>query len=360
MGTTEEKLDRLFENLSKDKKKDKSVETFRASDVRISSYIPYGILTRIPQLDLALGRPGYPVGRIMELYGLEFCGKTTAALMAIAQVQKMGGAALFIDTEFAFDADRAEELGVDVESLRIAEAETIEEVFRHINNTIKKLKEFGQAFMIVVDSVAAVPTEWESKKNENLRIDKPGEQAKAIKRGLKLIVSEVAKKNITLLLINHAHESMQGWGETTKSGGGHGIKFNSSARISFTKIKELREKLNPEDKDCKKYMRLGQEVKIDVKKSKISQLKFPVFNVDLTNEYGFNTNKSLLDALIDIGVITQSNPRANCKWGEIEFPKRDWEEVLAQNGGQKEVYKYFIKQACELGFMKPYSSQDLK
>jgi len=351
MGASDNQLDNIFEKLNKDNSKDgkkKGIKTFRASDIRIGSHIPYGVSSRIAELDLAVGKPGYPVGRIVELFGLPRCGKTTAALLAIAEVQKMGGNALFIDTEFTFDKDRASEMGVDVETLRIADADTIEDIFSNIRELLALMTDYNKPFVIVVDSITAVPTKWG--KENDLDSDRPGDQAKAIKRGMRIITPLIAKKNVLLLMVNHAYETMSAWGKKSKASGGHGIKFGASIRINFSHVKELRE----EKSGNKSRMRLGQGVKIEVEKVKIAHLKFPSFEIDLLNEGGFNSCNSLLEALLSIGVITQKNPYSSCEWGEITFPKKDWMQVLSQNGGKEAVYKFFVEEACKRGFMKAY------
>lgn len=347
-------LAKLFEELSKDK--NNAISTFRASDIRLASHVPYGILTGIPQLDLALGRSGLPVGRVIELYGLPMSGKTTSALMILAQAQKMGGSGLFIDTEYAFDSDRAEELGVDIENLQVAEASTIEEVFRIINTVLEGLGEYTKPFVIITDSVGGAATRWETEKDPNAESDRPGVQAKAIKRGVRLVTSKVAKKTVLLLMINHSMETLAPYGPRTKSTGGHALKFASSARINFTHLSKIT-KDNPKDKKYKE--RLGQNIKIELEKVKGSHLKFPCMDVELLNDGGFNSKLSLLKAMVNIGEIATPNTRTYV-WNDKTFGKSDWDNVIYENGGFDQVYKQFIVQACTKEFMKPWSQKDLK
>lgn len=354
MGTAEEQLDKLFNELNKGSKKFNPINTYRASDLRIGAHVPYGVRTRIPELDLALGRPGYPIGRIIELFGLERCGKTTAALMALAQAQRMGGSGLFIDTEYSFDPDRAEELGVDVDNVRYAEANTIEEIFRIINVLLDAMEEYTKPFVVIVDSTTGVPTEWEVEKNADFSSERPGKEAQAIKKGLRLITHKVAKKKILLILINHAIETMAMFGKKTKAGGGHGIKFHASARVGFTSIKDLK------DKGDDRIVRSGQEIKIEIEKVKVAQLKFPEFRIDLLNESGFDTRMSLLRALCRVDAIKHTKGSSKYEWGDVKFEKTDWDDVIDQNGGEDTVYDYFIKYACENGHMKPFNSKDTK
>lgn len=352
MSTSGEQLDKLFNEMGKKKKGQPTISTFRASDVRISSTIPYGILSRIPQLDIALGRPGYPAGRIIELFGLEQCGKTTAALMAMSQIQRMGGSGLFIDAEYAFDSDRAEELGVDVENLRLADKiESIEDIFRTIIMTLDGLTDYTKPFGIIVDSVTSVPTEWEIEKNKFFDSSRPGYEAIAIKRGIRSITGKVAKKKVVIFFINHAHETMAAWGKKVKSGGGHGIKFAGSARVGFKHAGELKDDDN---------VRSGQNISIWAEKIKGAHLKYPIVNppVPLLNDGGFDTATSLLEAMIFIKNINHPKGSQTYTWNEVEFKKADWPAVIADNGGLEEMYRHFIEQGCIKGYMKPYSSRD--
>jgi recombination protein RecA len=355
LGTSDDALVKIFEDLGKDKKN--PINTFRASDIRLTSHVPYGVLTGIPQLDFSIGRPGYPAGRIVELYGFQMCGKTTAALMALAQVQKRGGSGLFIDTEFAFDSDRAEELGVDVDNLHIAEATNIETVFRIINSTLDKLKNYNKPFIIIVDSITGVPTEWEIKKNQDFGSERPGKEAQAIKKGMRLITSKVSQRKIILLMINHAIETMASFGKRAKSGGGHSIKFASSVRVNFSHLSELREKKEKESDPPGK--RLGQVIRIQVEKSKLGPLEYPNSDVELLNDVGFNAELSLLEAMMEIGEVTRPS-NVMYSWGDTQFKKSEWSEVVQQNGGLDKVYRAFILKACEKGFMKPWSPADTK
>ncbi len=352
MGTSETQLDELFEALGKDKKN--GINAYRASDVRISSHVPYGISTRIPELDLALGRPGYPVGRIIELFGLPRCGKTTAALMSVAATQKIGGSGLWIDSEFAFDPDRAEELGVNIDNMRISGAETIEEIFNIIRKVLIHMTEYSKPFIIVVDSVTAVPTQWEVNKNSDMAVDKPADQAKVIRKGLRIITPLVAKKNVLLLMINHAHETMQAWGKTTKAGGGHGIKFGASARVLFSNRGEIKEEYQD-----KKKKRLGQKIHIEVEKVKGAHLVFDNFDIDLLNIGGFNVQKSLLNSMVTAGIIKKANMKTY-QWGEKSFQMSGWEEAINGAGGYEQVYKGFLQECYDKGMMKPYNGQQEK
>ena len=342
----------IAEGLRKNKKA--PVNILRASDVRIASHIPYGVLTRIPMLDLALGRPGYPVGRIVELYGLPKCGKTSASLMAISQVQNMGGDAVFIDAEFAFDENRAQELGVNIDTLGIVDGiNSIEDIFQSMSLILESLVDYNNPFIIVVDSLTGLPTQWELQYNQKESYDfakeRPGKESQAIKRGLRILTPMIARKKVLVIFITHGIETMATYGKSVKSSGGHGLKFHSGVRAKFKHIGEL----------IVNDVRLGQRIQVEAEKTKIAHLKYPKFEIELLNEGGFNTELNLLDALCKIGVIDRKKGSTNYTWGESVFTKADWPQVLNENGGIDKVYKLFIKEACAREYMRPYNSKDI-
>lgn len=350
MTRKDDQVDDFFSRVEKSlAKKELNIPGYRASDVRVASHIPYGIRTRMPQLDLAMGRPGYPVGRVIELYGLPYCGKSTAGFLAIAETQRQGGIAILIDTETAFEPMRAAEIGVDVDNLKIYSPETIQETFTLIGELLDSLINFNKPIVIVVDSITAVPTKWQGEKG--LTNQKPGELAQQIKMGMKLITSKVAKKKALLLLVNHAHETMAMYGKKTTSSGGHAIKFFSSNRIEFKHAKTLKTADGKE--------RLGQEIKVNIEKLKVAKLRHPDFKINLMVDGGFDTIGSLLEAMISIGMV--SHPKGSKVYTletGTEFAKIEWPQVVADNGGLDALYEHFIKEACARGHMIPWGSQE--
>lgn len=348
MATQDDQLDKLFSKVEKKLAKEKiDISGFRASDVRLASHIPYGILTRIPQLDLAMGRPGYPVGRVIELYGLPMCGKSTVGFLAIAETQRKGGAAVLLDTETAFDARRAAEMGVDVDSLRVYSPRTIQETFELIDSILDNLTDFNGPFTIMVDSATAVPSKWEG---ENpLSKNKPGDTAQAIRRGMRKITSKVAAKKILLLMVNHATETMATWGPKTTASGGNAIKFLASNRIEFKHQKTLKESKE----------RVGQQIRVNVEKIKVAKLRHPEFEVNLLVDGGFDMQESLLEAMIKVDLIKhpQNSPTYTLENG-TQFSKEEWPLVIQDNGGLDVLYEHFIKEACARGQMLPWSKND--
>lgn len=275
MPTDSEKLDKLLNLLSATRKDTtgKSQETlaiYKAGDLRLSSSIPYGIPTQLADLDLAIGKPGWPVGRVVELYGFEASGKTTLGLHAIAQAQAMGGSALFIDTERTFDASRARQIGVDPDNMLVAEADTIEEIFSLMEQTLDNLEKVGydKAFVIMVDSITGVATEDDTDKDFKAP-DRIGSEAKTIRRGMKRINPKIAKQKVLALFVNHAVAKITMYGKQSQAAGGHALKFYSTIRVEVTNLGQI--------KDENTKIRSGQNVKVTVEKLKGAPLSLPSF-----------------------------------------------------------------------------------
>ena len=212
-------------------------------------------------LDIALGVGGYPRGRIIEIYGPESSGKTTLALHAMAEVQKTGGIAAFIDAEHAFDRFYAANLGVDVDNLFISQPDNGEQALQIADQLISS----AAVDIIVIDSVAALTpkAEIEGEMGDN----KVGLQARLMSQALRKMTSTIAKTNTTCIFINQLREKigvMFGNPETTT--GGNALKFYASVRIdvrkanaiksgdevigNLTKVKTVKNKVAPPLRKC--------------------------------------------------------------------------------------------------------------
>src|SRR5574337_2064324 len=161
-------FDKIWSQMATAAKKADIGDLHSATSLSLSSVVPFGIPTGIPQLDLALSRPGYPVGRIIEMFGYEASGKSTLALHAVAEIQRMGGSVLWMDTEQVWDANRASQIGVDVHDskLRVTAPESIEDVFKFMTFFLDALEAAGNKTpcMIVVDSITGVQSDENAKK----------------------------------------------------------------------------------------------------------------------------------------------------------------------------------------------------
>ena len=187
-------------------------------------------------LDIALGVGGYPRGRVVEIYGPESSGKTTLALHAIAEAQKKGGIAAFVDAEHAFDRYYAENLGVDVENLIISQPDYGEQALEIVDNLIRS----GAIDIIVVDSVAALTPKSEIE--GEMGDSKMGLHARLMSQALRKLTASISKTNSTVIFINQLREKigvMFGNPETTT--GGNALKFYASQRVDVRKSTAIKD-----------------------------------------------------------------------------------------------------------------------
>lgn len=321
------------------------------TDLKLSSHVPYGIPTRIPQLDLSLGRPGYPVGRIMEFYGFEASGKTTAALHALASCQAMGGLAHFIDAEKCWDPIRARDCGVDPDKTMLTECDTMEAIFRTIDSTLDVADKLAwdKPITIVVDSVTAVTSEDELKKDigEDARI---GSDAKIIRTGLRKLCADIANRNVLVIFVNHevAKISAVAFGRKSQAAGGHALKFWSSVRVNFAYTQQLFEG------DGESKRRRGQITSLTVEKNKVWRTGRPSFKAELS-EHGFDLYQGLFEALLEVGLLEKVSDRSFFfKPSETKLTRKDWKAFVDRQGGASEMYKWFLDGAQKKGLIIPY------
>jgi len=347
------------------------VSVYQGDDLKMGSVAPYGISSGLAELDLYLGRRGgLPASKIVEYYGLQMCGKTTAALQAAAEWQKRDGLVVFIDTEISYDPIRAKGLGCNPEEILWHPASTIEDVFKiliyyigEIDVETKKkskkgwLEESGitNPVLFIVDSITGVPTISDAQGDIDAS-ERVGYEAKQIKRGLKKInplLHELDAKP-TIIFINHAISRIASWGKSTASGGGHGIKFYASVRVEFTAIGNV---INKETKE-----RLGQKIAILIEKLKGGYLEWPSFNAELLNEGGFDKFESLKLAMISTGFADRpkSSKTITVLPGtdyETQFAQTDFKEFIEQQGGYDQVYQNWRRWCVENGALIPWGSE---
>lgn len=321
------------------------------TDITLDSYVPFGIPTMIPQLDLSIGRPGWPVGRSAELFGFEATGKTTAGLHAMASAQRMGAVTHFLDSEKCWDADRARQCGVDPDNVMVSDVDSIEAMFRTIENVLDALEGEDVLYLAVVDSVTGVLSEHELDKEigEEPRV---GQDARTIRIAMRKLTTKIAERNAVVLFVNHATEKINslGWGEQSQAAGGHAIKLFSSVRASFGFVQQLFDKKGAEKE------REGQISKIMVKKNKVSKTGRPDFRVELTAN-GFDLDNGLLEAFRQIGLMEDVKKGVyHFKPAEATVTKKTWPKIVEERGGSWEMYKYFLKVAQEMGHIKPYGT----
>lgn len=248
--------------------------------------IPSGSIS----LDLALGVNGYPRGRVIEIFGPESSGKTTLAIHAIAEAQKAGGIAAFVDAEHAFDRFYAEKLGVDVENLYISQPDNGEQALEITDHLIRS----GAIDIIVIDSVAALTPKSEIE--GEMGDSKMGLQARLMSQALRKLTANISKTNTTCIFINQLREKigvMFGNPETTT--GGNALKFYSSVRVDIRRIGQL--------KDGDEVV--GNRTKVKIVKNKLAP-PFKKAEFDIMYGRGISRTGELIDLGVDHDIIRKS------------------------------------------------------
>lgn len=285
-------------------------------------------------LDLALGVGGYPRGRIIEIYGPESSGKTTLALHAIAEAQKQGGMAAFVDAEHAFDRYYADKLGIDVENLIMSQPDNGEQALEIADNLIRS----GAIDILVIDSVAALTPKAEIE--GEMGDSRMGLQARLMSQALRKLTATVNKTKCTVIFINQLREKigvMFGNPETTT--GGNALKFYASIRLDIRRSTQIKDSDN---------LASGNRARVKVVKNKVAP---PFRQAEFDIMYGEGVSKvgEVLDIGVDMGIIKKSGSWYSYDDSRLGQGRDSVKEIIKDNPELMEELEEKIKTALKEG-----------
>ena len=335
-----EKMKALMAAMGKIEKDFGKGSIMRMSEEKVEQVdvIPTGSLT----LDLALGVGGYPKGRIIEIFGPESSGKTTLAIHAIAEAQKAGGIAAFIDAEHAFDRFYAESLGVDMENLLISQPDNGDQALQIADQLISS----AAVDIIVIDSVAALTpkAEIEGTMGDN----KVGLHARLMSQALRKLTSTISKTNTTCIFINQLREKigiMFGNPETTT--GGNALKFYASVRIDIRKSSQI--------KDGEEV--IGNLTKVKVVKNKVAP-PFRKAEFDIIYGEGISKTGEILDLAVAKNIVKKSGSWFSYEDTKLAQGKEAVLKMLKDNPELCEELEAKVRAAiAQSGYSEPASEE---
>ncbi|HSP83561.1 MAG TPA: recombinase RecA, partial [Gillisia sp.] len=284
-------------------------------------------------LNIALGVGGYPRGRVIEIYGPESSGKTTLTLHAIAEAQKAGGIAAFIDAEHAFDRFYAENLGIDLENLIISQPDNGEQALEITDNLIRS----GAIDIIVIDSVAALTPKSEIE--GEMGDSKMGLHARLMSQALRKLTASISKTNCTVIFINQLREKigvMFGNPETTT--GGNALKFYASVRLDIRRSTQI--------KDANSNV-LGNKTKVKVVKNKVAP-PFKTAEFDIMYGEGVSKIGEIIDIGVDYEIIKKSGSWFSYEDTKLGQGRDAVKAVLKDNPDLMDELEQKIKEALKI------------
>ena len=286
-------------------------------------------------LDIALGVGGYPRGRVIEIFGQESSGKTTLTLHAIAEAQKLGGSAAFIDAEHAFDPSYAKKIGIDVDNLIISQPDNGEQALEIVDGLVRS----GAVDIIVVDSVAALTPKTEI--DGEMGDSKMGVHARLMSQALRKITGSISKANCVVMFINQLRDKIGvSFGNPETTTGGNALKFYSSVRI------DVRRQAAPlKNKDGEAY---GSLTKVKVVKNKVAP---PLQKTEFEIIYGEGISKvsEIVDWGTDFDILSKSGAWYSYGGTRLANGRDAMKALLYDNPEMAEEIEGKIKEAVKEG-----------
>jgi recombination protein RecA len=284
-------------------------------------------------LDIALGVGGYPKGRVVEVYGPEASGKTTLTLHAIAECQKKGGTAVFIDAEHAFDRFYAKNLGVDVENLIISQPDNGEQALEITDNLIRS----GAVDMVIIDSVAALTPKSEIE--GEMGDSKMGLHARLMSQALRKLTSSISKTNCTVFFINQLRDKigvMFGSPETTT--GGNALKFYASIRVDIRRSTQIKNS----DGGV-----IGNRTRVKIVKNKVAP-PFRLAEFDIMYGKGISKVGEIVDLAVNSEIINKSGSWFSYEGTKLGQGREAVKAILSDNPELMEKLEKQIKDLVKL------------
>lgn len=322
--------------------------TMTADDLKAMSRITYGVSAQCLSLDLIIGRPGFPAGRLIEICAPEGSAKSMHGYHLLAETQRLGGIGVLIETEQAFEEERLSGLGIQTEDLLLSQPQHLEDAFSMIETHITLLRDvakFQGPVTVVFDSIAGTPSSSEVEKGYDERGMAAG--ARVISQALRKLITLVARHKIVLVFLNQLRSTMNPYAEPFTSYGGAAIKYHASLRLQF----QIRKSENIRDND---KVLIGTRLRARTIKNKLN-LPFQDTAYTIYYRTGIDPYLDLLSAGVKIGFLEGQRGRFSFKG--YKFTQDDWPKIVQDKlKGPHALRDRMTTFAIAKGALKPYAS----